>query len=302
VRALEQIPGGARVLIIRLRSLGDCVLTTPALAILRRARPDLRIGIVVEPRFSSVFEESPDVDAVLAPSARAVSAFGASLCLNLHGGTRSLVLTMLSRARLRAGFGHYRHSWMYNVRIPRAQEILGVDRAVHTAEHLASAMFYLGAPECEIPRARLFASATPAEKPYAVIHPMASAPDKTWPTERFIEVADYIASRCGLEPVFIAGPGESLELFQRWRRLEGAPLKDVMALMSGSSLFVGNDSGPAHCAAAFGVPVVVLYGSSDPEVWAPWRTQSESIIARGPLSAVKTRQVIDALERLRVKA
>jgi heptosyltransferase-3 len=46
---------------------------------------------------------------------------------------------------------------MYNVRIPRAQDILGVDRHVHTAEHLASAMFYLGVPRCEIPRARLFA-------------------------------------------------------------------------------------------------------------------------------------------------
>ena len=131
---------------------------------------------------------------------------------------------------------------------------------------------------------------------------MASAPDKAWPAARFVEVADYIESRCGLEPVFIAGPGESLEAFRRWRRLEGAPLKDVMALMAGASLFVGNDSGPAHCAAAFGVPVVVLYGSSDPVVWAPWRTQSESIVARGPLSGVETRQVIDALERLRVKA
>ena len=66
-------------------------------------------------------------------------------------------MTELSGARYRAGFGHYRQQFVYNVRIPRAQEILHVDRKVHTAEHVASAMFFLGAPICEIPRAKLVA-------------------------------------------------------------------------------------------------------------------------------------------------
>jgi heptosyltransferase-3 len=302
VAALDQLPDGARVLVVRLRSLGDCVLTTPALAILRAARPDLRIGVVVEPRFRAVFENSTDVDELMEPAAGAVARFDASLCVNFHGGTRSLALTMMSRARLRAGFAHYRHARMYNVRIPRAQEILGIERKVHTAEHLASAMFFLGAPVCEIPRARLFAPPERPPKPYAVLHPMASALDKTWPHERFAEVAEHLESQWGLDPVFIAGPGESLEAFARWRRLEGMPLAKVISLLGGASLFVGNDSGPAHIAAAYGVPMVVLYGSSDPVVWAPWRTQAETIVAGGPLAAVPARTVIGALERLRVKA
>ena len=58
---LDRLPEGSRIVIIRLRSLGDCVLTTPAIALLKGHRPDLRISVVVEPRFHGVFEDNPDV-------------------------------------------------------------------------------------------------------------------------------------------------------------------------------------------------------------------------------------------------
>ena len=129
---------------IRLRSLGDCVLTTPALDILKRFRPDLRVAVMVEERFRAVFEGNPDIERILPPALGALRRWRPALCLNLHGGTRSAWIAALSGARFRAGFGHFRHRIAYNVRIPRAQEILGIERKVHTAEHLASAMFYLG--------------------------------------------------------------------------------------------------------------------------------------------------------------
>lgn len=141
--------------ILRLRSLGDCVLSTPGLEILKRSRPDLRLAVMVEDRFRAVFEGNPDVDEILPPALGALRRWRPILCLNLHGGGRSAWMTALSEARYRAGFGHFRYQAVYNVRIPRAQEILGVERKVHTAEHLASAVFYLGAPITEIPRAKL---------------------------------------------------------------------------------------------------------------------------------------------------
>ena len=64
---LECLPRGSRVAILRLRSLGDCVLTTPALDILKRFRPDLRLAIVVEDRFREIFEGNPDLDEIHAP-------------------------------------------------------------------------------------------------------------------------------------------------------------------------------------------------------------------------------------------
>src|ERR1700733_4236473 len=163
---LDRLPSGARVAIIRLRSLGDCVLTTPALSLLKRARPDLQIAVVVEDRFRAVFTGNPDVDQILAPNASSISRFRPQFALYVHGGATSVRLMLAASSGLRAGFGHFRFQPIYNVRIPRAQEILSVDRKVHTAEHLASAMFYLGVPLTEIPGARLFAASHLRPRPY----------------------------------------------------------------------------------------------------------------------------------------
>jgi ADP-heptose:LPS heptosyltransferase len=294
VTVLDTLPEGARAALIRLRSLGDCVLTTPALHLLRCARPDLRIAVVVEDRFKDIFEGCPDVDAILAPRLRDLRNFQPRLCLNLHGGPRSARLTALSGARYRAGFAHFPHSFAYNIRIPRAQEILGVDRKVHTAEHIASAMFYLGVPRQEIPRARLFAAPGP---PRVVLHPFASATEKTWPADRFAAVAERLRERA----VFIGGTGDDFTSFRGFEIVAGAPLTEVKALLAGAPLFIGNDSGPAHMAAAFGVPSVVMFAASDPDIWAPWKTAAETIVA-DDIRSIPVERVLVAVERLRVAA
>ena len=286
---LDRLPPGSRICLIRLRSLGDCVLTTPALSLLKSHRPDLKISVIVEPRFAPVFDGNPCVDETREALPRS------DLVLNLHGGTRSMVLTALSRARLRAGFAHHRYSFLYSDKIPTAQEILGVDRAVHTAEHLASVMFWMGVPRQEIPRASLYADPGQARAPYAVIHPFASAPEKAWPAERFLETARNLS----LEPVFLAGPSDDLTPFKQFPTSRES-LATAKSLISGASLFIGNDSGPAHIAAAFGVPVAVLFGPSNPVTWAPWRTEAQ-VLTSPSMAGIAVRDVLDAVEALKVR-
>ncbi len=298
--ALERLASGSRVAVIRLRSLGDCVLTTPALAILKQSRPDLQVAVVAEDRFAAVFDGNPDVQAILPPAVKALARWRADLCINLHGGTRSMVLTAGSAARMRAGFAHFRGAGIYNLRIPTAQEILGVTRKVHTAEHLASAMFCLGAAVQPIPRAKLFAPRREARSPYAVIHPVASSAEKTWAAEKFRLVAQHLRDN-HLEPIFIAGPGEDLSAFGEFQCLAGAPLSETKSLLASASLFVGNDSGPAHMAAAFGVPVAVLYGASDPVVWAPWQVECKVLTGNNSIAGIEAAQVIEAIDELRVR-
>ena len=161
-------------------------------------------------------------------------------------------------------------------------------------------MFYLGVPQTEIPRARLFAKPQQSVRPYAVLHPMASAPDKTWPSANFLAVAEHLDKRLSLEPVFIAGPRESIDAFAKYRCLAGAPLEEVKSLLSGASLFVGNDSGPAHMAAAFGLPVVVLFGSSDPDIWRPWRTESSVLTSPAGIHSIGITGVVQAIETVLV--
>ena len=308
---MECLPRGSRIAILRLRSLGDCVLTTPALDILKRYRPDLRLAIFVENRFREIFEGNPDLAEIHPPELAWLRRFRPQLCLNLHGGTRSAWMTELSGARYRAGFGHYRQQFVYNVPIPRAQAILHVDRTVHTAEHLASAIFFLGAPVGEIPRAKLVpgGGAPPTPEPaYAVIHAVAATPEKTWAAEHFLAIAAHLA-QSGLSPVFIGAGDDDLAPFRQFRTLQSS-LSEIKRQLASAALFVGNDSGPAHMAAAFGLPSVVIFGPSDPAIWGPWRTTGEVVAASGggagggsgDIADVTVAQVLGALQRLRVPA
>ena len=300
--ALDSLSPGARLLVMRLRSLGDCVLTTPALDLLHAHRPDLPVAVAVEPRFAAVFEHNPAVAAILPPSLAEVRRWGARLVLNFHGGTRSAWLTLASGARLRAGFAHFRHRWAYNIRIPRAQEIFGQERMVHTAEHLASAMFFLGVPRAEIPRARLFAAAKPNRSPYALLHPFAASEAKRWPPERFAALARHLQHEHGLSPVILGAEGDDFAPFKDFEILRGAPLSEVKNWIAGASLFAGNDSGPAHMAAALGVPLLVLFGPSEPRIWGPWRAEAEVLHAPDGLDSIPVRRAIEAADRLRARA
>ena len=297
---LQRMPPGARVAVIRLRSLGDSVLTTPAISLLKQFRPDLRVSVVIEDRFAGVFEGNPDIESILPPTALALARWKPDLALNLHGGSTSSQLTFASRARWRAGFEHFRFRALYNVQIPRAQQILGVTRKVHTAEHLASAMFFLGVPVQEIQRAVLFPSQKPkaSRRAYAVLHPRASEPGKTWPPERFRAAAKFLKRELSLKPIFIAGPGESLAEFDEFDCISCTNLDETKNLLAGAALFLGNDSGPAHMAAAFGLPTVVLFGSSDPLIWGPWRTESEILSATDGIGAIGVDEVTAALTRV----
>ncbi|HLK22808.1 MAG TPA: glycosyltransferase family 9 protein [Bryobacteraceae bacterium] len=295
---LERLAPGARVAVIRLRSLGDCVLTTPAISLLKQTRPDLKIGVVVEDAFVPIFQGNPDIETLVAPKISQIARFRPDLALNLHGGSTSVRLTVASMARLRAGFQHFRFQPIYNVHIPRAQEILNVDRKVHTAEHLASAMFFLGVPAAPIPRARLFAPKRSRPGAYAALHPMASAPDKIWPHSNFLALADHLKHSLGLEPIFISGPGESLQAFSRYTCFEGASLEEIKSLLAGASLFAGNDSGPAHMAAAFGLPVIVFFGSSDADVWHPWQTESMVLKSAAGIQSIGVAEAVQAVEKV----
>src|ERR1035441_10312155 len=297
------LTGASKILVVRVRSLGDCVLSTPAIHLLKQSRPAAEIAVVVEPEWEAVFEGNPDVSRILLPTFRSVWSFEPEVCIDFHGGNTAARLTFMSGAKFRAGFTHFKRRAAYNGRIPTAQEITGYGRKVHTAEHMATAMFYLGVPPCEVPRARLFA--TPAQKhraPYAVIHPVAASPEKTWSQAGFLQVAEYLREHHNIESVFIAGKDQDLSAFTGWPTISGARLNEIKTLIAGASLFVGNDSGPAHMAAAFGVPPVVIFGPSDSVIWGPWGTRGEVVQADGPIGGVAVERVIAAVDHLRVPA
>jgi len=95
---------------------------------------------------------------------------------------------------------------------------------------------------------------------FAVIHPFASSLSKRWPLENFREVA----ARLTIPVKWCAGPEEPLEGATRIEDLD-----DLACWLSTARVYVGNDSGIAHLAAAVGTPVVSIFLATDPNIWAP---------------------------------
>lgn len=115
-------------------------------------------------------------------------------------------------------------------------------------------------------------------RPLAVLHPGSGGAAKCWPIERFCELAERLAAEAGLDVVAVLGPVE-LETWpaDRVERLTGAvkalwpapSLSELAGLTAEAALYVGNDSGPTHLAAAVGAPTVALFAASDARHFAP---------------------------------
>jgi ADP-heptose:LPS heptosyltransferase len=121
-----------------------------------------------------------------------------------------------------------------------------------------------------------------------------------WPVENYRALASALAA--GIEPVFIGGASDDLTPFRAWRIQQGGSLEQLKSLLAGASLFIGNDSGPAHMAAAFGLPLVMLWGNSNPAIWSPWKT--EHVLLHDPhgIARIEVQRALQGVEHLRVLA
>jgi heptosyltransferase-2/heptosyltransferase-3 len=116
------------------------------------------------------------------------------------------------------------------------------------------------------------------------MHPAAAFKTKQWATENFARTAEYLAEK-GLTAVAVAAPGER-EVLAKLRQASSAPvvifdnltLPEITALASQARIFVGNDSGIAHIAAAVGTPTVVIFGSSNVAHWRPWTYAPNEVV------------------------
>src|SRR5438874_7883605 len=298
-----------RVLFVRLRSIGDTVLTTPSLFALRRFLPHSRIDILLEDWVAPVLDGSDLIDrVVIAPRdrtsararvARELRAEQYDVVYNLHGGTTASLFTRATGAKHRVGFGHYQYPRLHNHVAPSARE-LWQRPTLHSVEQQLALIGWTGVPVSDRPATLLTVSekavVNVSEKlrvagfevekseRFAVIHPTAAFDTKQWATDKFARVAEELPAR-GLTPVAIVSSKEEPILESlieqtsvRLIGLSNLSLPEVAALASRSRLFIGNDSGIAHFPAAFGAPWAVLFGSSNRAHWRPWTTRPNEVV------------------------
>lgn len=295
---LPHLPRGAEILIVRLRSLGDIVLETPAIAAVHAWRPDLRICVLVEPWCAAVLEGNPAVaEQILSrgfvETARELRRHRFPIVFNQHGGPRSALLTAASGSPVRVCWEGFQFSFVYDVHVPDKKEFFGTPDA-HAVEHRISQFYWTGLPRGPIPRTQVFPQADAVESTarslkekgidpgtaYAVLQPGARLATMRWPAEKFAEIARWLRKSHGIASVVNLGPGDD-ELASAVRRemsdsaviADSFDARELIALIAGARVFVGNDSGPAHVAAATGCPCVVIFGFTNPAEWRPWQSE-----------------------------
>jgi ADP-heptose:LPS heptosyltransferase len=137
-----------------------------------------------------------------------------------------------------------------------------------------------------------------------LIHPGSGSPAKNWPMARFREVATRL-ERDGFPVQWILGPNDNLAV--PGPCLTGVDLANLAGALAGSRLYLGNDSGVSHLAAAVGCPAIVIFGPTDPLVWAPagervtvvtaHEVSPESPFEPSPIEEVPFQAVMAAVER-----
>jgi predicted lipopolysaccharide heptosyltransferase III len=296
-----------RVLVVRLRSIGDVVLTTPSLFALRRFLPKAQIDILLEDWVAPVLDGFEHVDNVITMQrggaasrlsmARRLRAARYDVVYNLHGGTTATLLTRATGARHRVGFAHYQYKQLHNHLAPSPLLLWGKDKA-HSVEQQLALIGWTGVPVTDRPpthlavtgsaaasvTAKLHAAGLDDATPLAVVHPAASYATKQWATYKFARVVEHLAAR-KLVSVAIAAPAET-QIVEELKQSSTAPivsltdlsLPEVTALAARARLFVGNDSGIAHIAAAVGAPSVVIFGSSNVNHWRPWSNALAEVV------------------------
>lgn len=295
-----------RVLLVRLRSIGDTVLTTPSLFALKRFLPHARVDILLEDWVAPVLDGFPHVNSVItlerksnsarARVARQLRANNYDVVYNLHGGTTATLLTRATGAKHRVGYQAYQYARLHNCLAPSSSLLWGRDKT-HSVEQQLALLGWTGVPVSDRPRSEL--AVTPesaatiaarlrdaglAEAPFAVIHPAAAFATKQWAAEKFGRVAEEIRSR-GLAVVAITTPGER-PIIDEMNKNTAAPveaftdlsLPQITALLARARLFIGNDSGIAHIAAAVETPAVVIFGSSNTAHWRPWANAPAEVV------------------------
>jgi len=330
------------ILVIKLRYIGDVLLATPVLRALRERFPGACLAMAVLRGTEDVLKGNPDLTEVLVVERGGLAAqfrFLQSLrrkrfdcVIDLTDGDRSAILSRFSGAPVRIGLNE-EHRWrglLYTTVVQSRPDVRHrLERNLETVRPLGiepkAGPLVLRIPlEDEAEAARLLDNLAGEKlsvgvKPLVMLQPGARYWFKAWPAERFAELAGRLAARYGCR-ILVGGDAKERELAETIRGGVRTPvvllagrltLLQYAAVLKRCALFVGNDNGPMHMAAALGIPVVALFGPSDPAEWGPRGGRAEVLYkeldcrrcfhptcTRGEESCMKQISVDEVMDRI----
>ena len=296
-----------RALVIRGGALGDFILTLPVLNALREAAPDSRLEVLAYPGIAALAETSGLIDAFRSIEYGPLAGFftrGSVLDPGLRGYFASFDLIL---------------SYLYDPDGVFAENLqnAGASRVVtgphrpgessHAIDQLAAPLTALGLPLAG--RAtRLALEPAVHEALTVALHPGSGSAAKNWPVEKWRQLAgQLLAANPEMELAIIGGEADAAAVralrglaASRIVLWENLPLPELARRLAGARLYLGHDTGISHLAAAAGVPSLLLFGPSDPGVWAPPHEHVRVLRApEGNLPNLPVATVLAALTRFR---
>ncbi len=314
-----------RILITRLRFLGDVILTTPAVAAVKERYPEGEIYYLAERPYAEILEGNPHLAGII-PLEKGprgtLAALGAmrrrrfTAAVDLFYNPRSAWLLFLSGIPIRVGGSRRARKRLYTHLFtvsPEARSAVAHHLAAvaaidaHAKETLPKV--YLK-PEERAAGRSIVGSSFPGwrgDRPVIALHPGGTWPSKRWPTDSFAKLAGMLAERLRARLLVVRGPGEDkiAEAVRRDSRAEAAvlpllPLRTVAAALDACDAVVANDGGVLHLAAALGKPTVGVFGPTEPEIWFPYEGKGPfALVTRGVDCAPCHKHFCDELECLR---
>ncbi len=296
-----------RLLLIRAGAVGDCLLLLPVLQSLRHHYPEAHIALMGYPSRLRLLQayadtvisvETDGMETFFVPDACLPSALSYyfaqfDLILSYRVDPEGVFTQNLRRTGAKIVFP-------YPPFPPATEQLHIIDHYLKPLEMLQIPIISrtpeLPLSAAQIQQAANFFAQHPLLNQASLVvamHPGSGGPHKRWPAAHFANLADRLVLHRGATILCVPGPADQ-EVMQEVRArmktdriviAEGLTLEEVAGLFSRVTLYIGNDSGLTHLAAAIGIPTVAIMGRTDPQRWAP-RGQAVRILALPPKATV----------------
>ncbi len=280
------------VLVIKLRGIGDVLLSTPLIENLKKQFPHLQIDYLCEEFACDVLRGNPWLDNVIPFNKRKESGFDLvkkirqkkyDIIIDLYGNPRAAIITLLSSAQHRIGFPFRARKYAYNFLVPpRGGEVHNVDFNLDVLRYfqipIVSSQPYFPVDETNKKFAIDWLShENLLNKSIVGIIPSSGWYTREWDLKSFAALADQIIEKKYFSMVLIWGPGEQgkASIVQKMMRNEihlfpTTTLKQMGALLAHCTYIVSNNNGPMHIAASLGVPILEISGPTNPKLQGPF--------------------------------
>lgn len=296
-----------KILLIKFRNIGDVLLSTPLIKNLKLLFPDSIIDIAINKESQDILINNPNINNIFLYNrnyiknqkivnkilfeinfVKKIIINNYDLVINLTEGDRGTIITLLTKGKQR--FGYSPNNKILKLLKPYTKYKSNF-RKEHAIERDLDFLEFLDYYPVE-KKVNIYFSKNDLKKiekyskNFIVVHPVTKWQYKYWENDRFAKIIDFLIEKG--EKVIITGSNNKKELhaineiikLSKYSPINLAgklSLTEIAALYSKAKLFIGLDTAPMHIAAAVDIPIITLFGLSDPIVWGPWENKLEKV-------------------------